>query len=396
LQAVVKDRVVVSVPFLGGINEDLEVFNLPLEEFRSVVGTFPNFHGILARCPGKAAIRYETSPIRAVHQSFAVGSFCFYIEADRLLLYNECANPRYTVKPTPPTDLGTNDDGLTLDVFGGTGFIPLNVPDLSFSPKCIPQGDAPTPDPDPEPAIGAGSYILKTEFFNNSPAIVVFGFQHGGIIDSSYQFEEGVDFTVGVGETFDFSSYVEAEKADLELIEVSESVETTPLSVVSTAPTGAVEIQSGNQMVLTGANTWSESIATVQIETSATQYSIDTTNFPTDISNVNGFTISFLNSLGSGPAFNFILGTDFDVGDVIDLTSLFAANLTPFGLPLDSVRFDAHVTSLPFVELPMTKLAEDPASNFQLQKRGVLTTWELFIIGSTDWPDIVQLQLGFT
>lgn len=225
MQAVVKDKLILSVPFLGGVNEDLEVFNLPLEEFKSTVGCFPYFNGSLARCPGKSAIRYETSPIRSIHQSFAVGSFCFYVESDRLLLYNECENARYTVKPIPPTDLGTDTDGRTIDVLGGRSLVPLSPPDLNFSPKCIPNGDAPDPDPDPgggggdwgqglfrQVMTGAATYHESGQPPGGLTILAVqidYVYEDSTVVTGSITYHQGVDFdTADTGSFFDYTDEV--------------------------------------------------------------------------------------------------------------------------------------------------------------------------------------------
>lgn len=389
MQQVVDDKLRIAVPFLGGVNELVEVFDLPNEEFKSSTGVFPQFNGMVARCPGKVAIRYETSPIRSIHQSFSGGSFCFYVESDRLLLYNECENPRYTVKPETPTDLGTDEDGFTLDLFGGKGNVPLNPPNLSFSPKCVPQGDAPDPNEDP---IQANSYLLKTEFFNFSPAVVNFGFDHGAGIDSTYQFQEGVDFTVGPGQTFDFSAIVEAEKANLDSIKISEDAQNTPLSVVTTTPSGAVTISGGNKMVLSGLNTWSGSVATVQVEAvPGFQYSVDTTNFVEDADTI-GFQIDVLNEFQNGLGL-FIPIEDFDVGDIVDFTDWVLDNQSIFGGTLTYIRF-TRILNIPpvFIDTPMEILSQDPDLNFEIET-GVPNS--IIRVGPTDWPNIVQLQVGF-
>jgi hypothetical protein len=331
LQAVVDDKLRLQIPFLGGVDEQSEVLEQKPEEFLSSQGLFPQFTGMLARMPGKIAIRKEASPVRSIHQSFSGASFGFYVESDRLVFFNDCANPRYTVKPAPPASLGTDAEGFTLDVFGGASKglgVPITVPALNFHPHCIPT----TQEEGPPPTLGSGIYILLTEFINDtgSNRALILGFYHGGTIDSSYQVEEGVDFEVGVGKSFDFSAYVALEKVGLERIYITEASANTPIEIVSTTPTDAVEGVDASAIGLTSGNAWDKVDATLQIGRLEGEPPKQYLLFTNGSLGGADISVDWVYSGHSGsdiiPGPTFVNGVDFTQGAELDFTDAVKAN----------------------------------------------------------------------
>lgn len=404
MQQVIDDKLRVSIPFLGGINEQADVLDLPLEEFKSSVGTFPQFSGMLARIPGKVAIRYETSPVRLIHQSFSGGSFCFYAASDRLLFYNDCQNPSYTVKPETPTDLGTTDDGQTLDVFGGIGYVPIGIPNLSFSPKCIPQGTAPTADPDPdEGGDGDVGYTIQTDFFNLADAhALFFSLDYGNGYEVHLFAFEGGGFTVGPGEVYDFLPWLEDKFTllgdPLVRLRIQEGTGIdTQIGIATIQPPGALQV-TGNVVELTGATQWDEIEVEFQIEPfdlGPPRYILEVGSYVGD----DGDEIEIDFVYGSsfylaGP--QFVKGVDFTVatGNVINFTDNVIGSLTFFGQPLTQIRVYKRVGAVK-TELGIEFTYQTPADGLEITST-TPGAWGAFndnltIVapGSVDWSDMI-------
>lgn len=408
------------MPFLGGVDEQSEVLEQRPEDWVQSRGLFPQFAGMLARMPGKVAIRRELSRIRSIHQSFSGGSFGFYIESDRLVFFNDCANPRYTVKPGPPASLGTDEEGFTLDIFGGPtkGLgVPVAVPNLNFFPHCIPstEEDGPIDPPDPGDeliclAAGTGvapAYKIQTDFVNYVPAAIWVSMDYGdGFENSLFVGEEG-GIVVGPGEVYDFLWFLsgpygafnhpDGRPATRMRIQEGVGIDTV-LSFATLQPPGVLRIENGNILTRVCSSLGFDRIA-IELEIHpngivAPYYHIETGGLHTDPP-VSAFQIDYIYQSGTTvpgevytPA-NFTTGS----GDNFDITTTFLTHLTNAGSPLRSLRFyrvEGVTRTLLAVALALNRPAE-PLTASDPDIFGSNRKIDIVNAAVTDWPSIITV-----